>query len=240
MFKLYIKKILNSFGWTLTKINRKKPSSFSYGKPDLNHIKKIIDSSGILHLGAHRGSEAEVYNWFNKKVIWVEGYPQIYENLKQNINNYYQQESILALLGDKNEIVKFYVSNKDSSCSSIFDFSNEVKNKKLWSNLDLKMLKTTSLEMKKLDDVLSQNNINPKDYNHWIVDLQGAELQTLMGAKESIKYCKSIYIEISKKQYYDGSSTKWEDLKNYLISVNFMLINEPTEDHCEVLFEKLK
>lgn len=78
-------------------------------------------------------------------MLWVEGYSQIYENLKQNINNYYQQDSILALLGDKNEIVKFYVSNKDSSCSSIFDFSNEVKNKKLWSSLDLKMLKTTSL-----------------------------------------------------------------------------------------------
>ena len=181
----------------------------------------------------------EIYNWFNKKVLWVEGYPQIYENLKQNINNYYQQESILALLGDKNEIVKFYVSNKDSSCSSIFDFSNEVKNKKLWSNLDLKMLKTTSLEMKKLDDVLLQNKINPKEYNHWIVDLQGAELQALMGAKESIKDCKSIYIEISKKQYYEGNSTKWEDLKNFLISLNFILINEPTEDHCEVLFEKI-
>ena len=239
MLKFYIKKILNNFGWTLTKIDRKKPLSYNYSKPDLNHIKKIIDSSGVLHLGAHRGSEAEIYNWFNKKVLWVEGYPQIYENLKQNINNYYQQESILALLGDQNDIVKFYVSNKDSSCSSIFDFSNEVKNKKLWSNLDLKMLKTTSLEMKKLDDVLLQNKINPKEYNHWIVDLQGAELQALMGAKESIKDCKSIYIEISKKQYYEGNSTKWEDLKNFLISLNFILINEPTEDHCEVLFEKI-
>tara|TARA_B100001540_G_C15755930_1_gene619365 strand:- start:76 stop:798 length:723 start_codon:yes stop_codon:yes gene_type:complete len=238
MIKFSIKKILNYFGWSLIKINRKKPLSFTHGKPDINHIKKIINSSGILHLGAHRGAEAEVYNWFNKKVFWIEGYPEIYKHLKENLNNYYKQDSILALLGDKNEKVNFYVSNKDSSCSSIFDFSDEVKNKELWPELDIKMLKTIPLEMKKLDSVLLENHINPKDYNHWIIDLQGAELQALMGAKNSVKECKSIYIEISKKQYYEDGSTKWNDLKNYLDSLGFNLVNAPTEDHCEVLFEK--
>ena len=42
MIKFSIKKILNYFGWSLIKINRKTVSF--YGKPDINHI-KIINSS---------------------------------------------------------------------------------------------------------------------------------------------------------------------------------------------------
>jgi len=29
----------------------------------------------MLQIGAHRGSEASVYEWFNKEVIWVEANP---------------------------------------------------------------------------------------------------------------------------------------------------------------------
>ena len=40
------------------------------------------------------------------------------------------------------------------------------------------------------------------------------------------------------KLYYENGSTKWNDLKNYLASIGFNLVNPPSEDHCEVLFEK--
>ena len=170
--------------------------------------------------------------------MWIEGYPEIYADLEENLNNFYGQKPILALLGDQNKKVNFHVSNRDSSCSSIFDFSDDVKNKKLWATNNLKMLKTISLDMKKLDNILLENKIDPKDYNHWVIDLQGAELQALKGAENSIVHCKSIYVEISQKQYYENGSTNWIDLKNYLNSLNFKLINPPSEDHCEVLFER--
>ena len=32
-----------------------------------------------MHLGVHRGTEAEVYNWFGKTVIWFEAVPYIYD-----------------------------------------------------------------------------------------------------------------------------------------------------------------
>ena len=42
------------------------------------------------------------------------------------------------------------------------------------------------------------NNLNPRDYSHWIFDIQGAEYMALKGAKKILKYCKSLEIEISK------------------------------------------
>ena len=44
-----------------------------------------------------------------------------------------------AVVGDKdNNEVDFYISNSDGSCSSIFDFSENVKNRTLWGDRNLK------------------------------------------------------------------------------------------------------
>ena len=66
------------------------------------------------------------------------------------------------------------------------------------------MIKTIKLKSKKLDTLLSENNIDPSRYDHWIVDLQGAELLALLGGINSLKYCKSIYVEVSKKRFYEN------------------------------------
>ena len=41
------------------------------------------ESTGIIHLGAHRGTEVEIYNWFGKNVIWIEASPEIFEKFKR-------------------------------------------------------------------------------------------------------------------------------------------------------------
>ena len=73
--KSIIKKFLRILGWKLIKI-RKPPEPNPYGKLDVDVLKFMNNSKGILHLGAHRGLEAEVYNWFGKQVIWVEALPK--------------------------------------------------------------------------------------------------------------------------------------------------------------------
>ena len=75
-----------------------------------------------------------------------------------------------------------------------------------------------------------------RNYDHWIIDLQGAELHTLKGAKKSLKFCNSLSVEISKKSFYERGSTSWNELKKFLYNNNFNLILEPQEDHCDVLF----
>ena len=239
MIKFFIKKILSFFGWSLIKINRKPPKSYVYEKPSIEVVKCFLNSKGILHLGAHRGKEAEVYNWFNKKVIWIEANPEMYDDLKNHTRYFYKQKAYNYLIGEKNKKNKnFFISNKDASCSSIYNLSDEVKKKKLWKEHNVKILNSIQLEMKTLDDIFRQNQINIREYNHWVVDLQGAELNALMGAKKSLKSCKSINVEISMENYYESGSTKWNDLKKFLIKKGFKLVTKPQKKHCDALFKK--
>jgi len=239
MFKQFVKKLLQFFGYSLIKINRKLPNSFVNEPPSFKEIRCIVKSSGILHLGAHRGKEAEIYQWFNKKVLWIEANPNIFSDLNNHIKYYFKQVAINALLGDENKKKIFFVSNRDASCSSIFDLSNDVKNKKLWKNENIMMEKKINLTMKKLDTLLLDKKIEIKNYNHWILDLQGSEIQVLKGSIDSLKYCKSMVVEISKKNFYENGSTQWVDLKKFLEEHGFKVNKEPSSDHCDVLFEKI-
>lgn len=237
--KKIIKQVLKFFGWKLIKIKSRAASAYPHPLPSIDHVKAIIRSQGILHLGAHRGQEAPVYDWFNKKVLWIEAIPEIFDDLNEFLLNFHNQKAICALVGDQNLAKKnFYVSNSDSSCSSIFDFSSLVKEGKLWPTRGLKMKKILQLEMKTLDTVFKENKINVAEYDHWILDLQGAELLALRGAESLLNFCNSIFIEISKKQYYEKGSATWEEIKNFMIIQNFELIEKPSLDHTEVLFIK--
>lgn len=238
MIKKIIKKILKYFNLKIVKINIHKPIKHPYPVPSKEEIEIIQSSKGVLHIGAHRGTEAAVYDWLNKAVLWIEADPNIFEELKTNIQKHYNQRAICALLGDKTKTkVPFYISNNDGACSSIYKFSDGVIKKKLWHDRNFFTRKIIYLNMITLDEIVKKNNINIKNYDYWIMDIQGAELLALKGAKESLNYCKSIQIEISKKNYYQNGA-KWLDIKNFLQLNKFTLINEPLYDHTEVLFIK--
>ena len=91
--------------------------------------------------------------------------------------------------------------------------------------------------MSKLDTILEKNKISASDYNHWIIDLQGAELLALKGAENSLKSCKSIYTEISKLNFYEGG-VLWPELSEWLREKSFYPVSESTEDHSDVLFKR--
>ena len=236
-FKKIIKSILLKFGWKLIKI-RKPDTTNPYGKIDLEVLRALNESTGILHLGAHRGTEAEVYNWFGKPVIWFEANPEIYEELKDNLMNYSNQKCFNSLLSDKDDkLVPFNISNYDSAASSIFDFSEEVKNSKTWNNRNHKMIKKIQLKSKTLDKIINENSIDPSNYDHWVLDLQGAELLVLKGAKKSLLSCKSLYVEVSKKKFYSNAAT-WLEVRAWLEKLNFFPSKNISKDEEDILFLK--
>ncbi len=187
--KKFIKFILKKLGYRLIKL--KKPSdNLKYSLKDSESLKAINNSKGILHLGAHKGTEAEVYNWFGKKVIWIEANPYVYDQLLENIYQYKNQQAYSVLLGDQDDIKKnFNISSNDGASSSIFKFSKNTLSKKYFPNRNLKMEKKILLIMNKLDTIFERNKIIASEYDHWVVDLQGAELMALRGA---IKLCKIV------------------------------------------------
>ncbi len=101
--KKFIKNLLRKLGFKLIKINFKKPRAYPYTPPTIEGFKCLQKSTGVFHFGAHRGTEAAVYEWFGKKVLWVEALPDIFIELKDNIYKHYQQKAICAVLGDEDK-----------------------------------------------------------------------------------------------------------------------------------------
>ena len=235
--KNLIKRILKYYGWKLIKL-RKPPEPSPYSKLDINVLNSINNSNGILHLGAHRGVEAEVYNWFGKKVIWVEALPKIYKELEDNLTFFKNQKSFQSVLTNEDfKEIDFYVSNYDGACSSIYKFTENIKTSDLWSKRDHKMINSVKLKTIKLDTLLTSNNIDPQQYNHWIIDLQGSELLALKGAENSLKFCESIFVEVSKVNFYENGVI-WDELKKWLNERNFYSTKEPNKDEEDILFVK--
>ena len=228
--KSYIKKIINFYGWNLTKNYKNK--SYTNQKPNLELLKALHSSNGIFHMGAHRGTEAAIYNWLHKKTIWIEANPKIFIDLKNHVSQYINQKAYNILLNDTdNKDILFNISNNDGASSSIFDFGDESKKE------NLKMVSSYKLKSKKIDTFFYENHLSANEYNFWVMDIQGAELLALKGANKSLNECKYIYIEISDGDFYKGA-VQWKELNDYLKNHNFFNLWEPQNKHTDILFVK--
>tara|TARA_Y100000590_G_scaffold470209_1_gene662772 strand:- start:5064 stop:5783 length:720 start_codon:yes stop_codon:yes gene_type:complete len=238
MIKKLIKLLLSKNGWKIKKIIKSK--NYSNEKPNLELINEVYNSTGIIHMGAHRGGEAPIYDWFQKKVIWIEANPKIFNDLNQNIQEYYNQKAYNYLLSNvDNELKEFNISNNDGASSSIFKFGNlSVGNESQWKERNLKMVNVIKLKSISLDTFVEENKIDIELYNHWVLDLQGAELLVLNGAENSLKKCKSIFIEVSQGEVYkDGA--QWNEIKSFLHKKNFKNSWDIEGSHTSVLFKKI-
>ena len=216
------------------------PKGYVNEKPDLDLISAIFHSNGIFHIGAHRGGEAPIYDWFQKKTIWLEANPKIFNELKLNVMEFYDQKAFNCLITDNDyDTKKFNLSSNDGASSSIFNFGDlSIGKKSLWKNKNLKMIDTIELKSITIDTFVKNNNIDIKNYNHWVIDIQGAELLALKGAKESLKKCNSILIQDSEGNIYEGGA-QWKEVKEYLKNNNFINLTEIDKAHSSVLFKKI-
>lgn len=199
---------------------------------------QIMMSSGILHLGAHLGQEAQTYADADKPVVWVEAMPDIHNALTKRLENFPNQRALCALLGNEDGLDKtFHVSNNGKGqSSSIFCFGEYGNgDSTLWPELDLDMVETLNLKTVRLDKLLVENRIEPRSFDFWIVDLQGAELIALQGAGDYLSDCRALLVEVSEVDVYKGG-VRWHELRPFIEAAGFNILWEPELPHDDVLF----
>ena len=74
-----------------------------------------------------------------------------------------------------------------------------------------------------LDTIVNQNGWKKPDLIK--MDVQGAELDILLGAKDTILNCTDIILECQHTNYNDGAP-KFNDVKQYMESIGFYLVAE--------------
>jgi FkbM family methyltransferase len=220
-----IKNLFEKFGVYFSRQPKKHDNLIS------NIRNNLVESSKVLHIGAHFGQEIGYYEKLKCTVIWVEANPQVFQVLKNNLRKINNQTGVLALLGDKhNYKTKFYLANNQKASSSIYDFGRDVSLK------NLKMTGTLCLDMKRLDKIFNRKKI--KDYNHWVIDVQGAELDVFKGAGDLLNLPTSIEVEVSTREEYLGGA-KYRELKDFLRDFGFLPLWDPEDNsHENIIFVK--
>lgn len=236
--KKLIKEFLFKYSWKLEKIYVQKEAVGP--PPTIAEINMLLNCSGIIHFGAHRGQEAEIYDWFKKKVIWIEANPKVFIDLKIKTKQFPNQTAYCHLVSEKsNEEMIFNVSNNDGASSSIHEFGElSVGKKTLWPKKKmLRYIDKIKIQSISIDDFIEKNKININNFDHWVLDLQGSELLALKGAKKNLKFCKSLVVEVSNGEVYkDGPN--YTDIIEYLKKFNFKNVNEMSDDHENMYFTK--
>jgi len=197
---------------------------------ELANLELVSQSHGILHIGAHLGLEAEEYSSKGKPVIFIEADPETFKRLEERVSPFQDMRAFNFLLGDEEKIVRFFRASNSSESSSIFEFSekNVFQNVSTSNEIDIKMFR--------LDSRFTSEDL--KEFDHWVIDVQGAELLILRGAGELLKICKTLFVECSTDEFYVGGA-KWEEILKFMQLNGYKYFISPGKlKHLNVIFFK--
>lgn len=192
----------------------------------------LRQSHGILHIGAHEGQEAEIYNRLSKPVIWIEAIPLCFERLQENIKPFRNQIALNVLLDSQCHSSRdFFITSNNGESSSIYPLAGN----DYWRGLENS--EVCKLPSKRLDCI--SLHLEMRDFDYWIVDVQGAEIDVLVGAGSLLSLCKYLQVEISQEEFYKGGA-QFGDLRDFLETNFFFPLWLPTKPHEEVIFINTK
>lgn len=204
-------------------------------RKELTAIFGDTDSLVIFDVGSCEGEDSIKYSRLfpSSQIYAVEALPSNLELLKSNLDKYSVSnvEIIPLALSDEKGTVKFYVSSgqpKEKKESQDWNYGNKSssllppdKNLKMFPWLkfqDVIEVSTTTIS-----DICREQNITHIDFIH--MDVQGAELKVLQGAKEMIEKVKVIWLEVEAITLYENQPLK-KDIEKFMGQHNFCKLKD--------------
>lgn len=145
---------------------------------------------GVIHIGAHRCEEASQYDHC-PKVLWIDGNDTLCQEYPEIVN------AIISDVDDQD--VDFNITSNDAMSSSILPMKEHVKEHPDCINIQTIRKKTTTL-----DTLLSQQGYQHNDFDVLVMDIQGAEMLALKGARKTLPHIHVIVTEVNTKELYQG------------------------------------
>jgi FkbM family methyltransferase len=162
------------------------------------HAHRIPAITGILHLGAHTGEEAQAYAdcLAGVPVWWVEGNPQLMGQLINHVQPY-GHHCINALVGAEDDAeVTFNIANNGQS-SSVLPLGTHRQ-----ASPDVHYTGTQSHTLITVDTLAEKYRISGANLIN--ADLQGFELEALKGAERTLALADLLYLEVNVDPLYKG------------------------------------
>jgi FkbM family methyltransferase len=206
-------------------------------KRDLLKLFKKYDKLTILDIGGCEGEESIRYSRiFPFSSIYIfEPLPENQKLIAENLEKY-KAENVTMMpvaVSDEDGMSTFNVSSghPDHEPNELdWDFGNksssllspEKENNQNWLSFD-KQINVSTIT---LQSFLAENKIDEIDFIH--MDVQGAELKVLMGAKDSIKKIKAIWLEVADIELYKDQPLR-VDIENFMKANGFYLVKSEIE-----------
>ena len=179
-------------------------------KEHADYLKSITSSPKVIYdIGAC------VQHWTRKaKEVWPDATYYLLD-AAQSVESFLKNENhAIAVLSDiDGRLVDFYEDPNNPGGNSYYKETTGAFND---SHKTKRMTMT-------LDTIVKQNGWRKPDLIK--IDVQGAELDILLGAKDTITECNDIIIEAQHVDYNEGAP-KFEEVKMYLESIGFELRSE--------------
>ncbi|AZN38502.1 FkbM family methyltransferase [Paenibacillus albus] len=180
---------------------------------------KRIDTRSpiIVDGGANSGQTVDIFlEHFDSPIIHAfEPIPQLAEELERK---YAHKGNVIIYnnaLGAQNCEASFFI-NENFATSSLLQPSDESVIKKQL-NSDLKPINSIKVNQLRLDETVSVVDILK-------LDLQGYELEALVGSEKLLENVKAILVEVEFIRIYDGQPL-FNDIDSFLKSKGFMLMH---------------
>lgn len=205
-------------------------------KKDLLKLFKKNDKLTILDIGGCEGEESIRYSRiFPDSSIYIfEPLPENHKLVEENIIKYKAKNVSLVpfAVSDEEGFFQFYVSSghpENQPKDLDWDFGNKSSsllppeiNPHKWLNFN----DTINVKTITLNSFLANNKINIVDFIH--IDVQGAELKVLIGARDFLKKTISIWLEVADIELYKNQPLR-KDIENFMNSNGFCLIKSKFE-----------
>jgi FkbM family methyltransferase len=178
-----------------------------------------IVPTGILHVGAHLGEERSEYiaNQWGRigGVVWIEAQSDLCDQLKRNFDDSFPFETVINALAWNEDGRKkdFFIANNTQS-SSLLKFGTHSE---LYPSI--KTVKAIDLETSRLDSLLAEHS-SLQQFDFVNLDVQGAELETLVGMGELLKQVRWIYSEVNFDEVYENCA-KVKEIDEFLLKIGF-------------------
>lgn len=211
-FRNYINSLLIDTGFQIERSNLYLPFNFPVSKKFLKvPIQQrltndfLIRFSGncdvLIDVGANRGTFTEAFNALNKNVTnyIFEPIPELYQFLKEKFNTPSVYKIYNLAISDSYGEAEFHIAANDGQSSSLYEIGERHK-KAAPHALEVKKIK---VPVSSLDLILEEEVFNKAFIK---IDVQGAELQAIQGAIDTLKRSTAVHIEVSIQSLYEGDT----------------------------------
>lgn len=158
-----------------------------------------IAPRGVIQAGAHTGEELDEYLALGaRRMLFIEANPRVFPKLLERTRGVAGAAAVCCAVGEQDGSTTLHVTSMDQS-SSILPL-------KLHREIYPKIHETETINVpcRRLDTLLPELKLDPRDFNLLSLDIQGAELMALRGATRQLVEIDALRTEVNLAELYEG------------------------------------